>query len=86
MRLSQLDPDLDTEDMEPGVAWLHFDCPHCGGKGYIGCKIAITPEPGSTRVWKWNGETDPEKITLEPSLNMAGHWHGFVTNGEVTTV
>lgn len=83
MRLSELNPVLDTEDTLPGGAWLHFDCPHCGGKGYIGVKIALEPEPGSKRVWKWNGK-GVEEMTLEPSLNMSGHWHGFVKNGEVT--
>lgn len=35
--------------------------------------------------WKRKGDTF-EELTLEPSVNCeaSGHWHGFVTKGEVT--
>ena len=86
MRLSELNPELHTEGCDPGVAYLYADCPHCRSSHLIQIKIALTPEPGSTHVWTWNGETDFEKLTLTPSiLIQPNHWHGFVTNGEVTT-
>ena len=25
-------------------------------------------------------------LTLKPSIHIPGYWHGFITNGEVTTV
>jgi hypothetical protein len=84
VRLAELNPQLDQEAPSPDVAYLSFDCPHCRGPGYITVKIAKTPAPGADRVWTWNGQTDVEKLTLTPSLNFAGHWHGFITNGEVT--
>lgn len=36
-------------------------------------------------LWARTGE-DFETLTLAPSINCAkwGHWHGFVTNGDVT--
>lgn len=86
MRLSELNPELATEGCEPGVAYLHIDCPHCRSPHFIVVKIATVQEPGSTHVWTWNGETDFEKLTLTPSLKAYGHWHGHITNGEVTTV
>lgn len=36
-------------------------------------------------LWQRTGETF-ETLTLTPSIDVSksGHWHGFVTNGEVT--
>lgn len=84
MRLASLNPVFDWDEDDPRVGWLFFDCPHCGARGLVGIKFATTPAPNADRVWTWNGEKDPEKITLTPSLNLSGHWHGFVTAGEVT--
>lgn len=33
--------------------------------------------------WQWDGNR--EKPTLTPSINVTNGWHGFVTNGELTT-
>lgn len=42
----------------------------------------IVPLPGN--VWNRTGETF-ETLTLSPSVDasISGHWHGFVTNGEI---
>lgn len=45
------------------------------------------PEPGAYMVgtmWQRTGETFDD-LTLTPSVNAVGHWHGFVTNGQVST-
>lgn len=44
--------------------------------------IAQHPE---NLYWQRNGDTF-EALTLTPSIDTSqhGHWHGFVTNGEVT--
>ena len=33
------------------------------------------------RVWGWDGNID--KPTLTPSINAAGHWHGFLRAGRL---
>lgn len=37
--------------------------------------------PGQN-VWARTGDTFAD-ITLTPSIDIAGHWHGHITNGEV---
>lgn len=42
--------------------------------------------PVSYKVtWERDGETF-ETLTLRPSIDYKGHWHGFVTNEEVSFV
>ncbi len=80
MRLTELDPKLS----ENGI--LRFDCPKCRDHGI---RVAVGPEQGpdvpGQRVWKMTGEF-PETITLQPSIDVPGCWHGFITNGEVTGI
>ena len=95
MRLRDLHPML--EEAGEGAAYLEFDCPaHPGAMlhanvppGFEGfpdvVRIKIATAPQGLRVWGWNGERDFDKMTVTPSINMFDHWHGFVTNGEVTT-
>jgi Family of unknown function (DUF6527) len=35
--------------------------------------------------WKIQGEPDLETLTITPSIDASasGHWHGFITNGEI---
>lgn len=69
-----------------------FDCP-CGCDEKCGVPFANPISGGEPRDgWQRTGETF-ETLTLIPSLqrvkSASGHgcdWHGFVTNGEVTTV
>lgn len=82
MKLSELNPVLDLDDDGQG-GYLTLDCPHCKGPGHICIKIARGPKPDATRVWGWNGETDFEKLTIEPSINYANHWHGYVQGGQI---
>jgi hypothetical protein len=56
----------------------------------------IDPEPGNPRcwppgyVWQMSGVASLDQsgfvfLTLTPSVDAskAGHWHGFITNGEI---
>ena len=44
--------------------------------------IRISRSPSSNpRVWTWNGNED--KPSLSPSIDWRGHWHGYLTNGEL---
>lgn len=63
-----------------------MDCPHCRAHHLIQVPIRKGPHVGGQKWWGWNGETDVERLTLEPSLNCSGHWHGFVRNGGIETV
>lgn len=100
MRLSSLNPTL--EDAGDGAMYLEFACPAHGVgymrhaqpeldppfEGFadiVRVKIAVGATPG-THVWGWNGEKDFEKLTITPSVDYKEHWHGHVTDGEVSTV
>ena len=73
---------------------LRFDCPHCkvqrlaimftpfiDPKGWM---AKIGPEWEVGTKWQRIGDSF-ETITLKPSINTewAGHWHGFIENGEI---
>lgn len=80
------------------VTGIRFDCPHCRVQrlavmfeppidptGYL--KNRPLGDPG-VRVWHREGETFAE-LSLTPSIdtsapiNIEGHWHGFITKGEI---
>jgi uncharacterized protein DUF6527 len=88
MRLSTLNPTLDEVG---GVVYLEFDCPaHPASlrqgdfRDSVRIPIATPLEATTPHVWGWNGERDFEKLTITPSVDYHGHWHGHVTAGEVT--
>lgn len=74
-----------------------FDCPHCKTQR-IGVMFSnpIDPErwiergvtmPQAQCKWTRSGENF-DTLTLTPSIDSSqidfgGHWHGFITNGEV---
>jgi uncharacterized protein DUF6527 len=60
------------------------DPPFEGFPDVIRIKIAPPIEAQTPQVWGWNGETDFNKLTIKPSVDYKGHWHGHVINGEVT--
>lgn len=55
--------------LPPNVYFCIYSKPRKNGIGY---------EPG----WEVSGE--PESITLAPSVNIEGIWHGFIRNGAFT--
>ena len=34
----------------------------------------------------WDIQGTPPNITVRPSINVVGYWHGFITNGELVPV
>lgn len=73
---------------------LIFDCPcgECGRLCAIGFRNPIDGGPPldtDRPLWQRTGE-DLETLTLTPSIHRSGPdscgWHGFITNGEVTSV
>jgi hypothetical protein len=52
-------------------------------QGY-GARGLLTWPDGSMRCWQRSGDTF-ETLTLQPSINASGHWHGFITDGEMMT-
>lgn len=92
-KLTNLNPHwIGTGSIITGVSFL---CPHCREiRLAVLFKNAIDPEGllgrGVTRYhdtneWVRTGETF-EDLTLTPSVDtqFVGHWHGFITNGEVS--
>jgi hypothetical protein len=73
---------------------LSFDCPHCGAQRLTAhfrqpidphgllAKTDWQPGHGTVPQWDRTGDTF-ESLTLSPSLDFAGHWHGHIINGEV---
>jgi hypothetical protein len=98
MRLTDLDPHwLVLEEGGPRVG-LTFHCPHCPASGqrlavvfhHAGRATAedsyILAKHGAAdtnHIWAMTG-SDFGDITLTPSVEAsgAGHWHGFITDGE----
>ena len=70
-----------------GTKYLFFDCPRCQrGEGRYpgdGCWINI-PVSGAN-AWRWNGETDFDKVTLAPSIwhHCKSDPHFFIREGKV---
>ena len=91
MRLSELDPSWFT--CEPGRTGmgLTFDCPHCRTQK-LGIWFANPVDGGPPAApgieplprWQRTGETF-DTLTLTPSVDVSkdGHWHGFITGGNI---
>jgi hypothetical protein len=79
-----------------GVA---FDCPHCKVQR-LGITFSPPIDPNGwwpkisqptyagQNVWQRGSGDTFDTLTISPSINakitVDGHWHGFITNGEVT--
>lgn len=62
-------------------------CPR-GGREHVPTKGNFTGRPSSpdamARGWDIAGDSF-ENLSLSPSVHAVGHWHGFITNGMVTS-
>lgn len=93
MKLATLNPQwLDGADGRRGLG-LRFDCPCClNAPANERLRIYVHVDPpldggaALAPAWKRSGDTF-ESLTLSPSIHLQGahDWHGFVTNGEVTS-
>ena len=96
MKLMDLDPRwFVLEDNGPRVG-LTFDCPHCRqvrlgvsfhhrGREAIEDQYIHAHSPSTGHIWAMDG-SGFDDLTLSPSVDASqtDHWHGFITNGEVT--
>ena len=41
------------------------------------------PDENGGHQWDIKGGSNFNDLTLTPSINSVGHWHGFITNGEI---
>lgn len=99
-RLIDLNPKWVKRAGDGAITGILFDCP-CGaakrdepGSHFHGWPIC---EGGRVYIplfgdhaWRCHlatlgNDADFASLSLEPSVHLPGHWHGFVTNGEVTS-
>jgi hypothetical protein len=99
VRLTALDPRWYAHTDGRAGLGISFVCPHCHAKDlqdpFVPTRLAIpfantlsgcTPEPNANgHMWQRTGDTF-DTLTLTPSVDASasGHWHGFITNGDVT--
>lgn len=93
MRLIELDPKWQLTDDSGKRLALSFDCPHCREVKlrvvfhHLGNEATddrfIHAHEDAKFIWTESGD-DFDKVTITPSIDAshAGHWHGFITNGE----
>jgi hypothetical protein len=95
MKLVDLNPRWYVlEDGGPRVG-LTFLCPHCrttrlgvsfhhAGREAVEDEYIHAHSSATEHIWQEDGESF-DKVSLFPSVDASasGHWHGFVTNGEV---
>lgn len=86
MRLADLEPRWWASEERYGMGFS-FICPcGCGHR----LPIAIDPPLDEGRAshavlcWKRSGDTF-ETLTLEPDVNVPGHWRGWIRDGEMVT-
>lgn len=97
MRLIDLEPRyFECNGCRVGIT---FACPHCHETGQQRLAIALhmdgtnfDPDPANPQqfaagevVWTIAGGDSFENLSLTPSVDAgkSGHWHGFITNGEI---
>lgn len=95
MKLSELDPRWYVLENRGPIVGLTFECPHCQ-KERLGVKFhhrgheaiddayIMALSPDTNHIWTADG-ADFNTLTLSPSVDASasGHWHGFITNGEI---
>lgn len=98
MRLSELNPRWFSIAGLSRIG-LTFECPHCRtqrigvafhhkGREVVenNAILAVHGAADANHIWTLVGNDDFENLTLTPSIDasVSGHWHGWVTSGEVT--
>lgn len=89
MKLTDLEPKLYIASHAPSnelsmetAGALEFRCPN----GCTDHDVVVPFKPWQNNGWDRAGDT-LETLTLRPSIQVVAHcrWHGFITNGEVTS-
>ena len=95
MRLTDLEPRWFVFETGGPKVGLTFNCPHCldqrigvafHERGHEAIEDAyILAKHPSEKIWTLDGAEDFNVLTLSPSIDASasGHWHGFITNGEI---
>lgn len=97
MRLTDLEPRWYVAGEGGPRVGFTLNCPHCPADDLHRIAVAvhqdglIDPEPDNPKcgaagyVWEMTGGDDWATLSLTPSVDAsnAGHWHGFITNGEI---
>lgn len=93
MKLTDLDPHWVNAGLNQPMIGISFVCPHCRECGST-TRLAVyfaEGAPGATaavhltdKVWQKTGDTF-DTMSFTPSIDASahGHWHGFITNGEI---
>lgn len=87
-RLTDLNPQFLNAHMGARGSCVVLDCPcGCGDRFPIPFKVALDGTVVRPDGWDREGDTF-ETLTLRPSIYRKWDcgWHGFITNGEVTSV
>jgi hypothetical protein len=65
---------------------VSFDCPHCSStRIHVFFAAPLDGGPPMPDVLLWNNQgTTFETLTLLPSIDQRGHYHGYLTNGELS--
>lgn len=98
MKLTDLKPRYFVVGSNPHPVGITFSCPHCHETGQR-LAIALhmdgtnfDPDPDNPqqfaadeRIWEITGGDSFKNLSLSPSVDASksGHWHGFITNGEI---
>lgn len=93
MRLADADPRWYSEGNGRRGQGINFLCPNPGHEQcYIGCPFENPIDGGppiepvyNGNYWQRTGESF-DTLSLTPSLDVPGHWHGFITGGELVGV
>jgi len=95
MKLTDLDPRWVVAHQGGPRIGLSFDCPHCRVQRlavpfhasfveYLADGMTAARGWDVGHIWDMTG-TGFDDLTLSPSVDAssAGHWHGFITAGEI---
>ena len=95
MKLAELAPHWVVLEQNGKCVGLSFECPHCrssrlvvlfhrSGREALDDAYIRAHSPGTGHIWNMTGN-DFDDLSLSPSVDASesGHWHGFITNGEV---
>ena len=95
MRLSDLDPHWFVLEDGGSRVGLTFLCPHCQqerigvsfhhrGREAIEDQYIHAHSPSTDHIWTLDGAGfDDCSLTPSVDASKSGHWHGYVTNGEI---
>ena len=85
---------LRLRDADPGAMWINAHCQNktCKGAERGGCLVVKIPggnnwqidhpESGGNASY-WTREGEPPNVTVSPSINIPGYYHGWLRAGQL---